>query len=157
VQEVISLRRRRSQQLLIGSFLVCCCVGIVLIDTAAMSNHYFNEVYERYSTTKSVSEKKDGIVSSMFFKMCKESNILNDTTFRKQDADLLYTRLKPPHQFKMERSIFRDLLNIIADKLQISYDQFVEHLAYSTRPSDEPLPKYVQTHVLVYVNTYIML
>jgi hypothetical protein len=102
---------------------------------------YFNEIYERYSATKSVSERQDGIVSSMFYKMCKEAGILNDSTFRKQDADLLFTRMKPPNHIKIDKSIFRDCLRIIADKLGITYSYLLEQIACVTRPSDAPLPQ----------------
>ena len=71
-----------------------------------MSDKLIHDIYCRYSATKSVSDG-DGIVSSMFMKMCQEADLLNNSSFRKQEADILFIKMKDVNKFKMDFRAFK--------------------------------------------------
>ena len=75
----------------------------------AMTDRLLREIFCRYSATKSVSDG-DGIVSSMFMKMCREADLLNNTSFRKQEADILFAKMKEVNKFKMDYKSFKVII-----------------------------------------------
>lgn len=64
------------------------------------------DAYCLLSTTKTVAGNS-GIVSFVFIKMCREANLLDNLTFRNEDADILFSKMKRKGQIKLDLRGFR--------------------------------------------------
>jgi hypothetical protein len=59
-----------------------------------------NEVFFLYAESRPNGET--GIVSSMFIKLCQDADLFNNHSFGKQEAELIFSKLKGYAKFRLD-------------------------------------------------------
>ncbi len=61
-----------------------------------------NEVFLHYAATKSLCNSSHGIISARFIKMCSDALLLNEFDFKREDADVLFVKVKKKGKSKLD-------------------------------------------------------